>query len=126
MCLIVFAWNAHPDYSLILAANRDEFHRRPTQDAHWWADQPQVLAGRDLQAGGTWLALSRQERFATITNYREQSFTKGQYRSRGDLVSEFVTGAENPVDYSRNIDADDFAGFNLLCADLAGETPSLV
>ena len=52
MCLIVFAWNAHPDYQLILAANRDEFHRRPTQDAHWWADLPQILAGRDLQAGG--------------------------------------------------------------------------
>jgi len=68
MCLIVLAWNEHPDYRLILAANRDEFHARPTQDAHWWPDQPDILAGRDLQAGGSWLALGKTGRFATITN----------------------------------------------------------
>ena len=125
MCLIAFAWNEHPDYRLILAANRDEFHRRPTQEAHWWPDQPDILAGRDLQAGGTWLALSKTGRFATITNYREQSFTKGNYRSRGELVTRFVDGDKEPARFSREIDGADYAGFNLLSADLAAGKPSI-
>lgn len=125
MCLIVFAWNEHPDYRLILAANRDEFHRRPTQDAHWWPDQPHILGGRDLQAGGTWLALGRTGRFATITNYREQSFAKGSYRSRGEIVTDFVNSDTDPSSFSGVIDGADYAGFNLLSADLAGEEPSI-
>jgi len=125
MCLIVFAWNEHPDYRLILAANRDEFHARPTQDAHWWPDQPDILAGRDLQAGGSWLALGKTGRFATITNYREISFTKGSYRSRGELVTRFVSGSEDPSTYSRGIDGADYAGFNLLSANLNHESPAL-
>lgn len=125
MCLIVFAWNEHPDYRLILAANRDEFHGRPTQDAHWWPDQPDILAGRDLQAGGTWLALGRTGRFATITNYRELSFTKGSYRSRGELVTGFVNSDQDPAAFSGSIEGPDYAGFNLLCASLAGDKPSM-
>jgi uncharacterized protein with NRDE domain len=125
MCLIAFAWNEHPDYRLILAANRDEFHRRPTQDAHWWVDQPEILAGRDLQAGGTWLALSKTGRFATITNYREQSFMKGSYRSRGELVTRFVNDDNEPAHFSADIDGADYAGFNLLSADLAAGKPSI-
>ena len=125
MCLIAFAWNEHPDYRLILAANRDEFHRRPTQDAHWWRVQPDILAGRDLQAGGTWLALSKAGRFATITNYREQSFTKGNYRSRGELVTRFVSGDKDPARFSHEIDGADYAGFNLLSADMAARKPSM-
>lgn len=125
MCLIVFAWMKHPDYRLILAANRDEFHSRPTQDACWWPDQPDILAGRDLQAGGTWLALSKAGRFATVTNYREQVITQGRYRSRGELVTRFVTGENDPACFSGHIDGADYAGFSLLSADLNSETPSM-
>jgi uncharacterized protein with NRDE domain len=125
MCLIVFAWKKHPAYRLILAANRDEFHRRPTQDAHWWPDQPDILAGRDLQAGGTWLALSKAGRFATVTNYREQVSTQGRYRSRGELVTRFVSGEKDPACFSRHINGADYAGFSLLSADLSAEIPSM-
>ena len=117
MCLIAFAWCAHTDYQLIVAANRDEFHSRPTQDAHWWPDHPDILAGRDLQAGGTWLAANKAGRFATITNYREQSFTRGNYHSRGELVTEFMSGNRGPAQYSRDIDGAEYAGFNLLTAE---------
>ena len=123
MCLIVFAWNEHPEYRLILAANRDEFHRRPAQDAHWWPDQPDILAGRDLQAGGTWLALGRTGRFATVTNYRELSNTKGSYRSRGELVTGFVNSEKDPALFSTSIAGADYAGFSLLCATLVGDHP---
>jgi uncharacterized protein with NRDE domain len=125
VCLIVFAWNQHPDYRLILAANRDEFHSRPTQDAHWWPDQPNILAGRDLQAGGTWLALSRAGRFATVTNYREQAFTKAHHKSRGELVTDFVNSDKSPASFSRSIDGPDYAGFNLISADLRDESSSI-
>lgn len=117
MCLIVFAWRAHPEYSLIVAANRDEFHARPTGDAHWWPDNADMLAGRDLQAGGTWLAANRAGRFATITNYREQSITGANYRTRGELVTRFMSDKRAPAQYSRDIDGTDYAGFNLLTAD---------
>jgi len=117
MCLVVFAWNAHKDYRLILAANRDEFHGRPTEDAGWWPDRPDMLAGRDLQAGGTWLAVSRSGHFATVTNYREQSFTKDDHRSRGELVSQFVNGSNDPLSYCRDLDGADYSGFNLLAAN---------
>ncbi|NNK38667.1 MAG: hypothetical protein HKP03_09315, partial [Xanthomonadales bacterium] len=70
MCLILFAWRAHPRYPLVVAANRDEFHDRPTAAADFWADEPGLLAGTDLQAGGTWLGITRAGRFAAITNYR--------------------------------------------------------
>jgi uncharacterized protein with NRDE domain len=125
MCLIVFAWNQHPDYRLILAANRDEFHSRPTQDAHWWPDQPDILAGRDLQAGGTWLALSKAGRFATVTNYREQVITQGRYRSRGELVTRFVSGEKEPACFSRHVNGADYAGFSLLSANLSAAIPSM-
>lgn len=117
MCLIVFAWHAHPEYPLIVAANRDEFHARPTANAHWWQDHPDILAGRDLQAGGTWLGVTRDGRFSTITNYREQSVTGANFHSRGELVTEFMSGSRSPVQYSREIDGADYAGFNLLTAD---------
>ena len=71
MCLIVFAWKVHPDYPLVVAANRDEFRHRPAQAAHWWDDVPGVLAGRDLEAGGTWIGVARQGRFAALTNRRD-------------------------------------------------------
>ncbi|MDR3416990.1 MAG: NRDE family protein, partial [Nevskia sp.] len=71
MCLIAFAWNAHPDYALALAANRDEFHARPSAALGHWPDAPAVAGGRDLREGGSWLALHREGRFAAVTNVRE-------------------------------------------------------
>ena len=117
MCLVVVAFKAHADHPLIVAANRDEFHARPTQDADWWPDQPDIIAGRDLQAGGTWLGAHRDGRFATVTNYRDADSKHATPRSRGHLVSEFLQGNLAPAEYLRAIDPDDYAGFNLLVSD---------
>jgi len=117
MCLVVFAWKLHPDYRLILAANRDEFHRRPSQALHHWPDNPDVLAGRDLQAGGTWLAAHRKGRFATVTNYRERVRTEGKLQSRGALVTDFVTGHAGAGSFAESIDGRRYAGFSLLTSD---------
>ena len=114
MCLIVLSIKQHPDYPLVVAANRDEFHARPTQNAHWWPDKPDILAGRDLQAGGTWLAVSRSGRFATVTNFRDAQPPDPAHRSRGHLVTDFVDGDMSPSDYLDSIDEDAYAGFNLI------------
>ena len=91
MCLILFAWQAHPRYSLVVAANRDEFHQRPSAAANFWEDDPGILAGRDLQGGGTWLGITRSGRFAAITNYREPLDPEPPpERSRGLLVRDFL------------------------------------
>ena len=114
MCLVVLSIGQHPDYPLILAAHRDEFHARPTQDAHWWPDQPDIAGGRDLQAGGTWLATHRSGRFATVTNFRDAKPTSPEHRSRGELVTGFLAGEREPQDYLDTIDGDAYAGFNLI------------
>jgi uncharacterized protein with NRDE domain len=114
MCLIVLALDQHPKYPLIVAANRDEFHARPTKPAHWWPDKPGVIGGRDLQAGGTWLAAHRNGRFATVTNYGERRRPPPKARSRGFLVTEFLDGTLAPTDYLETIDGADYAGFNLI------------
>lgn len=114
MCLIALSVGQHPDYPLILAANRDEFHARPTKEAHWWPDKPDVVGGRDLQAGGTWLALHRTGRFATVTNYRDAKAPETGHRSRGHLVTGFLDGNLSPEDYLATIEEDRYAGFNLI------------
>jgi len=117
MCLILFAWQAHPRYSLVLAANRDEFHSRPTEKAGFWDDQPDILAGRDLQAGGTWLGISRSGKFAAVTNYREpQAPEPPMEHSRGHLVNEFVGADTEPRAYAQSVLERGYAyrGFNLL------------
>ncbi|MGH8231584.1 MAG: NRDE family protein, partial [Steroidobacteraceae bacterium] len=90
MCLILLAWRAHPDYPLVLAANRDEFHARAATPACWWR-QPQILAGRDLQGGGTWLGVARSGRFAALTNYRDPMLPQLAAPSRGELVPATLT-----------------------------------
>jgi len=91
VCLILFAWQAHPRYSLVVAANRDEFHQRPSAAANFWEDDPGILAGRDLQGGGTWLGITRSGRFAAITNYREPLVPEiPMEHSRGHLVRDFL------------------------------------
>ena len=114
MCLIALALGKVPGYPLVMAANRDEFHARPTQDAHWWPDKPDVLGGRDLQAGGTWLALGRNGRFATVTNFRDAQPPQPQHRSRGHLVTGFLEGELAPEAYLATIEEDAYSGFNLI------------
>jgi uncharacterized protein with NRDE domain len=117
MCLVVVAFNVSAANPLVVAANRDEFHARPTQDANWWPDQPDIIAGRDLEAGGTWLGLHRDGRFATVTNYRDAESQRRELRSRGHLVTGFLQSKQAPADYLRAINPDDYAGFNLLLTD---------
>lgn len=117
MCLLVIAIREHEKLPLIVAGNRDEFHARPTQDARWWPDDPQLLGGRDLQAGGTWLAMHRNGRFATVTNYRDAKKERAGLKSRGHLVTDYLASDKTPLDYLRSIDIDAYAGFNLLVID---------
>lgn len=117
MCLLVLAFKQDAEFPLIALGNRDEFHARPTRDAQWWADQPDILGGRDLQAGGTWLALHRNGRFATVTNFRDAQRERPKTRSRGHLVTDFLNSELAPVDYLQQIDPSAYAGFNLLLTD---------
>ena len=118
MCLIVLGWRARPDFPLVVAANRDEFHRRPAAPAAFWEDQPSILAGRDLQARGTWMGVARNGRFAAVTNYRGGTEPSAPH-SRGSLVTGFLTGVSSPQEFVKRIsvNAKDFSGFNLLVAD---------
>lgn len=116
MCLIVLAWQAHPALPLIVAANRDEFHRRPAESLHWWPEEPRIAAGRDLEAGGTWLGASRYGRFATVTNYRENLKVQTGELSRGALVTDFLTSDATPLAFARGIERERYAGFSLLAA----------
>lgn len=119
MCLILLAYRCHPGYPLLIAANRDEFHDRPTAPLAFWDDAPQVLAGRDLQQGGTWMGISRNGRFAALTNYRDPSRTLSHAPSRGHLVSDYLQGRESVEDYLARLtsQANAYNGFNLLVGD---------
>ena len=119
MCLIVFAYKAHPDYRLILAANRDEFYERPASVADWWANHPGILAGRDLKANGTWMGVDKKGRFAAVTNYRDLSSIRDNARSRGDLPVDFLTANHLSAAYGGFVlkKADQYNGFNLLTMD---------
>jgi uncharacterized protein with NRDE domain len=119
MCLILLGWQVHPDYPLIVAANRDEFYSRPAAAAAFWPDAPEILAGRDLDAGGTWLGITRQLRFAALTNYREGGQQQATAPSRGALVADFLAGNEDPEAYLARLAArgQDYNGFNLLFGD---------
>lgn len=119
MCLILFAWQAHPDYPLVVAANRDEWRERPAAPANWWDDAPDILAGRDLEAGGTWLGVTRSGRFAAITNFRDPSDRKSTAPTRGQLVADYLRGNASPRDYLATLAANAacYNGFNLLLAD---------
>ncbi len=120
MCILLTAWHDHPDYDLIVAANRDEFHTRPAAPAAAWADHPDVLAGRDLEAGGTWLGVAADGRFAAVTNVRRPGQATGQ-RSRGMLVAEFLAHGQPADAYGERLraSADRYAGVNLIFADVA-------
>ncbi len=116
MCLILIAWRVHPGLRLVVAANRDELHARPASAAAFWPDQPAILAGRDLQAKGTWLGVSRNGRFASVSNYRGGQDANA-VESRGALVSRFLLENISPEKYIKNINPSGYSGFNLLVAD---------
>ena len=119
MCIILVAWHAHPTYPLVVAANRDEFFSRPSAAAAFWPDQPDVVAGRDLDAGGTWLGLTRNGRFAALTNFRDPAGHRTKRRSRGQLVAGFLTDKSGPEAYLQGVaaTAGEFNGYNLLVGD---------
>jgi uncharacterized protein with NRDE domain len=122
MCLILFAIDSHPHYPLVIGANRDEQYARPTRTLAPWPEAPQILAGQDLQAGGTWMGLARNGRFAAVTNVREDPTLRGQQRSRGELPRAFLLGSEAAADYAARAyaDGEHYAGFNLLVGDAGG------
>lgn len=116
MCLILFAWKVHRQDTLLLAANRDEFYERPSAPAAFWEDAPDLLAGRDLREGGTWLGITRGGRVAALTNYRDPASVKSGVPTRGMLVSDYLRSRESPEAYLGRIapGADRYNGFNLL------------
>ena len=121
MCLILFAFQQHADYPLIVIANRDEYYARPTRHAHWW-DDADTFAGRDLEANGTWLGVNRQGNFAAVTNVREPGGMKAGKISRGELTRNYLSTTQTAEAYLQRLAAhdQDYAGFNLLLGDRQG------
>ncbi|AWL11601.1 Transport and Golgi organization protein 2 like protein [Saliniradius amylolyticus] len=119
MCVLFVALNQHPDYKLIVAANRDEFFARPTQASGFWADSPELLAGQDLQAGGTWMGLTTKGRFAALTNIRAPKTMDKDKLSRGHLVSNYLKGNENIEATIQRLrqTRHQYNGYNLLFGD---------
>lgn len=122
MCLILFAYQPNNQHRLIVAANRDEFYGRPSDSAKFWETTPQMLAGRDLEAGGTWLGVDRQGRFAAVTNFRLSAADLTKTRSRGDLAHRFLAQNLSAREYYQLISPNlgDYRGFNLLLMDDSG------
>lgn len=119
MCLAVVAWQAHPRWRLVVLANRDEFHDRPAQVMQPWDQSPALLAGRDLKAGGTWLGVRRDGRFALLTNVRNPANNRADAPSRGDLVECFLTHHDAALDHLKSLanHANRYNGFNLILSD---------
>ncbi len=127
MCLLAFSWDPNGDTRLTLAGNRDEFYARPSVPAAWWANDPDIWAGQDLEGGGTWLGITRGGRFAVVTNVREPQGGRTDLRSRGLLVSTFLRGLATPMAYLQEVAdiADEYRGFNLLVGTLYDSEPTL-
>ena len=122
MCLILFSYEKHPQYHLILAANRDEFYERPTAPLAAWDCTPEIFAGRDLKGQGTWLGITRSGRFAAITNYRDPASIMDDAPSRGLLISNFLKSDEPAESYLAELEklAAKYNGYNFLAGDLSG------
>lgn len=116
MCLIFLSINDHPQYKLIVAANRDEFYQRKTAAANFWEDHPQILGGRDLEAHGTWMAMNKNGRIAMVTNYRDLKHLKTIAPSRGALVSDYLLTKDSPQQYVKKLTptAHEYNGYNLI------------
>ena len=119
MCLILVAWRAQPLYPCLIAANRDEFHARPTAPAQWWADRPDLLAGRDLREGGTWLGITRAGRFAALTNHRGPEPRREDAPSRGALVTSILESSESLPEILMRLRevGEDYNAFNVIFSD---------
>lgn len=116
MCVLAFAWRAHPRWPLIVAGNRDELHARPAAPLARWDTPSHLLAGRDLQSGGTWLGVSERRRFAVVTNLRGYGLPEPGQPSRGALVTDFLSVEGRYAD-PRDADLSEFNPFNLIAAD---------
>src|SRR5450432_1588369 len=119
MCLVLVVWRRHAEFSCLVAANRDELYARPTARAEWWPDRPAILAGRDLEAGGTWLGMTRAGRFAALTNYRDREQRRVDGPSRGSLVKTMLeSGASvaQGLEFLRGVGSN-YNGFNLIFSD---------
>lgn len=116
MCILFLAVNQHPRYPLIIAANRDEFYARPTATSHFWPSQPNMLAGQDLEAGGTWMGMNTEGRFAALTNIRAPSPPRIESRTRGELVTQFIEEDISDACYAERLRANHnrYRGYNLL------------
>lgn len=116
MCILLIANNVRDDYPLIIAANRDEFHHRPTHHAQRWSDHPSIYGGRDLVAGGTWFGLADHGNLAAITNIRAPQTTLSNKRSRGELVVKYLTYEGSHKHFHENLSTTrgHYEGYNLL------------
>ncbi|MDX1434255.1 MAG: NRDE family protein, partial [Gammaproteobacteria bacterium] len=123
MCLILFSWQRHPRYALVFAANRDEYHARATAPAAFWKDAPRVLAGRDLEGGGTWAGITVGGRFAALTNFRSGTTTRSGAPSRGALVADYLRATTPPAAYVSGVSerGADYNGFNLLAGAVGAD-----
>jgi uncharacterized protein with NRDE domain len=119
VCLLVIAWRSHARFPLIAAANRDEFHDRPAAPIGRWPEPPHLIGGRDLRAGGAWLALDRGRRFGVVTNYRDLQRPSPEAPSRGELIPQFLGEACGASEFLAGLEphASRYSGFNLLLAD---------
>jgi uncharacterized protein with NRDE domain len=119
VCLLVLAWQAHPRYRLVVAANRDEYHARPAAPLGRWPPPAQLLAGRDLEAGGTWLGIDRARRFGVVTNFRELQAPRRGAPSRGELIPRYLGAAGGAGEFFAALEpkAPQYSGFNLLLSD---------
>lgn len=119
MCLIAFAYKTHPDFPIIIIANRDEFYERPTEAVHFWQDSPHILAGRDLRMNGSWLGVSKSGRFAAITNYRDPNRPETGQLSRGTILQSFLNTEQTSADFVEELrgNKDLYGGFNVLLYD---------
>ena len=122
MCLILIALQQHEDYPLVVIANRDEYYARPTQAAQWWPDLPDIFAGRDLEAQGTWMGVNKNGRFAAVTNVREPGNVSPARLSRGHLTRDYLASNDPAETFIESIEstAGDYAGFNLIVGDSSG------
>lgn len=117
MCLVLLAYRTSEQAELVVGANRDEFFTRPSQTAHYWNDSPDIFAGRDLKALGTWLGVSKSGRFAALTNWTDLSVSSSTGRSRGELPGNFLKSDISALEFIEGINGADYSGFNLIVYD---------
>lgn len=121
MCLIAFAYHMHPEYNLVLIANRDEFYKRPTRAAQFWSNEgtPELLAGKDLQGGGTWMGITKSGKWGALTNYRDPSWKRENPPTRGNIVLDYLQNEHSPEIFVHHLrkTAQQFEGFNVLAGD---------